>query len=302
MALTAGYGGSPVVHGVSISVAPGEVVSIVGPNGSGKSTLLKSIVGVVEVLSGRVLVGDRDVTGWAAENVARIGVGYVPQIDDVFAPLTVRENLEMGGYLLKPREVPARVEHVMGVFPQLARMAGRRAGKLSGGERKMLAMGRALMLQPAAGRARRADRQPGADHRQHRAPASTYASSPATGASVLVVEQRARAVLEISDRTYVLGGGRCGWRARPARARRERPEFIDSFLGGGAWPRRARPRAPAARQKPDEALEPPARPGRPSSTGARDRMYPSCPIPTGPAARTRSFALGVLDRARQTPA
>jgi ABC-type branched-subunit amino acid transport system ATPase component len=133
--LVAGYDGSPVVHGVSISVQPGEVVSIVGPNGSGKSTLLKSLVGIVEVMSGRVCVGDQDVTGWASEKVARIGVGYVPQVDDVFGPLTVREHLEMGGYLLKPREVGGRLEHVLDVFPQLLRMLGRRAGKLSGGER-----------------------------------------------------------------------------------------------------------------------------------------------------------------------
>ena len=230
--LTAGYGGSPVVHQVSISVQPGEVVSIVGPNGSGKSTLLKSIVGVVEVLSGQVVVGDRDVTGWAAENVARIGVGYVPQIDDVFAPLTVRENLDMGGYLLRAREVPARVEHVMEVFPQLARMAGRRAGKLSGGERKMLAMGRALMLQPSLV----VLDEPTANL----APiiASTVLKEHVrrlaeTGASVLVVEQRARAVLEISDRTYVLGGGQVRMEGTPGELG-ERPEFVDSFLGGGA--------------------------------------------------------------------
>ncbi|HET9104068.1 MAG TPA: ABC transporter ATP-binding protein [Solirubrobacteraceae bacterium] len=230
-ALTAGYGGSPVVHQISISVAPGEVVSIVGPNGSGKSTLLKSIVGVVEVLSGRVLVGGRDVTGWAAEDVARIGVGYVPQIDDVFAPLTVRENLDMGGYLLRAREVPARVEHVMGVFPQLARMAGRRAGKLSGGERKMLAMGRALMLQPSLvvldePTANLAPIVAATVLQQH------VRQLAATGASVLVVEQRARAVLEISDRTYVLGGGQVRMEGTPSELG-ERPEFVESFLGGG---------------------------------------------------------------------
>jgi ABC-type branched-subunit amino acid transport system ATPase component len=229
--LTAGYQGSPVVHQVSISVAPAEVVSIVGPNGSGKSTLLKSIVGLVEILSGRVLVGGRDVTGWPTENVARIGVGYVPQIDDVFAPLTVRENLEMGGYLLKAREVPARVEYVMGVFPQLARMAGRRAGKLSGGERKMLAMGRALMLEPALvvldePTANLAPMIANTVLHEH------VRQLAATGASVLVVEQRARAVLEISDRTYVLGGGQVRMEGSPAELS-ARPEFVDSFLGGG---------------------------------------------------------------------
>jgi ABC-type branched-subunit amino acid transport system ATPase component len=229
--VTAGYGGNPIIHDVSISVAPGEVVSIVGPNGSGKSTLLKSIVGIVEILGGRVTVGDRDVTRWAPEEVARIGVGYVPQVDDVFAPLTVRENLEMGGYLLRPSEVGARVDHVLELFPQLGRMLRRRAGKLSGGERKMLAMGRALMLQPAVV----VLDEPTANL----APAIAHIvlsehvrRLAATGASVLVVEQRARAVLEISDRTYVLGGGRLRMEGTPAELAAS-AEFVESFLGGG---------------------------------------------------------------------
>jgi ABC-type branched-subunit amino acid transport system ATPase component len=229
--LTAGYGGSPVIHGISISVAPGEVVSIVGPNGSGKSTLLKSIVGVVETLSGEVWIGERNVTGWRSEDIARIGVGYVPQVDDVFAPLTVRENLEMGGYLLKARDVSARIDHVLSVFPQLSRMDGRRAGKLSGGERKMLAMGRVLMLSPALvvldePTANLAPIIAAEVLQQH------VRQLAATGASVLVVEQRARAVLEISDRTYVLGGGQLRMEGTPAELSAS-PEFVDSFLGGG---------------------------------------------------------------------
>jgi ABC-type branched-subunit amino acid transport system ATPase component len=229
--LTAGYQGSPVVHEISISVAPGEVVSIVGPNGSGKSTLLKSIVGLVEIYSGQVLIGGRGVTGWPSENVARIGVGYVPQIDDVFAPLTVYENLEMGGYLLKARDVAGRVEHVLQVFPQLSRMVGRRAGKLSGGERKMLAMGRALMLQPALvvldePTANLAPQIASTVLKEH------VRQLARTGASVLVVEQRARAVLEISDRTYVLGGGQLRMEGTPAELSAS-SEFVDSFLGGG---------------------------------------------------------------------
>jgi len=229
--LFAGYGGSPVVHGLSIAVEPGQVVSIVGPNGSGKSTLLKAIVGVVEVLGGRVLVGDRDATGWAPENIARIGVGYVPQVDDVFAPLTVRENLEMGGYLLPSSEVAGRVEHVLAVFPQLGTMLRRRAGKLSGGERKMLAMGRALMLEPALVILD----EPTANL----APAIARSvlgeqvrSLAHTGASVLIVEQRAKAVLEISDRTYVLVGGRLRMEGTPDELGASE-EFVDSFLGGG---------------------------------------------------------------------
>jgi ABC-type branched-subunit amino acid transport system ATPase component len=230
--LSAGYGGSPVVHGISIRVAPGEVVSIVGPNGSGKSTLLKAIVGVVETLGGSVRIGDNDVTGWRSENIARIGVGYVPQVDDVFAPLTVRENLEMGGYLLKARDVPARIDHVLTVFPQLARMQSRRAGKLSGGERKMLAMGRALMLAPALvvldePTANLAPIIAATVLREH------VHRLAETGASVLVVEQRARAVLEISDRTYVLGGGRLRMEGTPAELSASN-DFVDSFLGGGS--------------------------------------------------------------------
>jgi ABC-type branched-subunit amino acid transport system ATPase component len=229
--LSAGYGGSPVIHGISLSVAPGEVVSIVGPNGSGKSTLLKGIVGVVEALSGRVIVGETDVTGWRSEDIARIGVGYVPQVDDVFAPLTVRENLEMGGYLLKARDVAERIDHVITVFPRLAEMLSRRAGKLSGGERKMLAMGRVLMLSPALvvldePTANLAPRIAVTVLHEH------VRQLAATGASVLVVEQRARAVLEISDRTYVMGGGQMRMEGTPAELASS-PEFVESFLGGG---------------------------------------------------------------------
>ena len=229
--VTAGYGGSPIVHSISVTVDPGEVVSIVGANGSGKSTLLKSLVGLVQIQSGQVFVGDRDVTGWPPENVARIGVGYVPQVDDVFAPLSVRENLEMGGYLLRSADVAVRLQHVVELFPQLGTMLRRRAGKLSGGERKMLAMGRALMIEPSvivldeptANLAPAIARVVLSEH---------VRSLALTGASVLIVEQRARAVLEISDRTYVLAGGRVRMKGTPAELT-ESPEFVDSFLGGG---------------------------------------------------------------------
>ena len=230
--LVAGYGGSPVIHGVSVTVSPGEVVSIVGPNGSGKSTLLKAIVGVVETMAGSVSIGERDATGLASDEIARIGVGYVPQIDDVFAPLTVRENLEMGGFLLRAREIGARIDQVVGIFPQLGRMLGRRAGKLSGGERKMLAMGRALMLSPALvvldePTANLAPIIAGTVLKQH------VRRLAETGASVLVVEQRARAVLEISDRTYVLGGGQLQMEGTPDLLSAS-PAFVESFLGGGS--------------------------------------------------------------------
>src|SRR3984885_14302913 len=144
--VTAGYGGDPVVRIITLVADPGEVVSLVGANGSGKSTFLKSLVGVVRVTAGTVIVGETDLTGKAPEEVPRAGVGYVPQVDDVFAPLTVRENLEMGGYLLPSGHVIHRIDEGTSVVPRPAAMLSGPAGKLRGGERKMLAMGRVLML------------------------------------------------------------------------------------------------------------------------------------------------------------
>jgi branched-chain amino acid transport system ATP-binding protein len=229
--VTAGYGGDPVIRDISVSAAPGEVVSLVGPNGSGKSTLLKSLVGIVHISSGTVRVGDQDITNQPPEEIARAAVGYVPQVDDVFGPLTVKENLEMGGYLLHRRQVAERVERVVAIFPRLGGMLGRGASRLSGGERKMLAMGRVLMLdpglflldEPTANLAPQVAAELLESHVRRLA---------ASGASVLIVEQRARAVLAISDRTYVLGGGEVRMEGTPAELS-GRPDFVESFLGGG---------------------------------------------------------------------
>jgi branched-chain amino acid transport system ATP-binding protein len=182
------------------------------------------------VSAGRVLVGERDVTNLPPEEVARAGVGYVPQVDDVFAPLSVRENLEMGGYLLAKKQIAGRIEHVLSVFPRLGTMLQRPAGRLSGGERKMLAMGRVLMLEPAvflldeptANLAPAIARSLLTDHVRQLAE---------RGAAVLIVEQRAKAVLAISDHTYVLGGGQLRMEGTPAELASS-PAFVDSFLGG----------------------------------------------------------------------
>jgi ABC-type branched-subunit amino acid transport system ATPase component len=178
-----------------------------------------------------VKVGDRDLTNSAPEEVARAAVGYVPQVDDVFSPLTVRENLEMGGYLLRRAQVAERVEWVLAIFPRLGRMLGRSAGKLSGGERKMLAMGRVLMLDPGLflldePTANLAPIVANALLTEHVRQLAT------SGAVVLIVEQRAKAVLAISDRSYVLGGGEVRMAGTPAELS-ARPDFIESFLGAG---------------------------------------------------------------------
>lgn len=230
--LSAGYDGRAIVSEIAVEATPGKVVSIVGPNGSGKSTLLKSLVGVVRVLEGSVSVGGKDITNVAPEAIAKIGVGYVPQIDDVFPPLSVKENLEIGGYLLDRREIPGRIDAVLDVFPKLKNMMTRKAGKLSGGERKMLAMGRVLMLSPSV--------------LVLDEPTANLAPIVATqlleeyvrgfadnGSTVLLVEQRAKSALRISDWTYVLGGGRVVLSGAPKELEAN-PAFVESFLGGGA--------------------------------------------------------------------
>ncbi len=230
--LAAGYDGRAIVSGITVEATPGKVVSIVGPNGSGKSTLLKSLVGVVKVLDGSVKVGDTMITNMAPEGVAKIGVGYVPQIDDVFPPLSVKENLEIGGYLLKRHEVNERIDAVLEFFPRLKNMMTRKAGKLSGGERKMLAMGRVLMLSPSV--------------LVLDEPTANLAPIVATqlleeyirgfadfGSTVLLVEQRAKAALRISNWTYVLSGGRVVLDGPPEELSNN-PIFVESFLGGGA--------------------------------------------------------------------
>ncbi|HEX6521356.1 MAG TPA: ABC transporter ATP-binding protein [Streptosporangiaceae bacterium] len=226
----AGYGAGDIIHGISVRARPGEVASIVGPNGSGKSTLLKALAGVIQMSSGKVRLGERDIAGLPPEEVARAGIGYVPQVDDVFVPLTVRENLEMGGYLLPGRQLGERVDRVLTVFPRLGQMLTRRAGRLSGGERKMLAMGRVLMLGPAVfmldePTANLAPRIASELLTEHVRALAT------DGAAVLIVEQRARAVLAISDYTYVLGGGQVLMQGTPAELAAD-PAFTESFLGG----------------------------------------------------------------------
>src|SRR5260370_26368992 len=147
--VAAGYGGAPIVSDVSLRVGRGEIVSILGPNGAGKSTLLKALVGMLRTPAGTVLLDGAQITNLGTPDLVRKGIGYVPQVNDVFDALTVAENLEMGGYLLNRATLAARREAVLTMLPVLRDLLGRMAGKLSGGERKMLAVGRVLMLRPS---------------------------------------------------------------------------------------------------------------------------------------------------------
>ena len=145
--ITAGYGRVPIIRDVSVSVEDGALTAIVGPNGAGKSTFAKALCGVLRPASGRVFVGDDEISGLAGHVIVRRGLAYVPQNDNVFPSLTVTENLEMGAFTRRSG-TRQRIGEVLDVFPDLRTAAGKRAGVLSGGQQNMLAMARALMLDP----------------------------------------------------------------------------------------------------------------------------------------------------------
>ena len=229
--ITSGYGGVPVILEISLSVGPGEIVAVIGPNGAGKSTMLKALVGILRVTSGRILLGTDDVNNHPPEDLARRGVGYVPQVNDIFEPLSVLENLEMGGYLLNAAQVKGRVGEVGAVFPQLPPMLKRRADKLSGGERKMLAIARVLMLDPKVlildePTANLSPKLADGLLRDH------VTRLARLGKAVLLVEQRARAALQIAAWTSVLVSGEVRLEGRPADLL-ERKDFEELFLGAG---------------------------------------------------------------------
>jgi branched-chain amino acid transport system ATP-binding protein len=227
--LVAGYGGPPIVRGVSARVGEGEIATIVGPNGAGKSTLLKAIAGLLPVQGGNVALAGRDITNVRSHRLARLGIGYVPQNDDVFEPLTVRENLEMGGYLLSRHQLRERIEAVVAVLPAVGRLIDRRAAKLSGGERKMAAIGRALMAEP---RILMLDEPTSGLSAERSAQLLTrdIRGLAQAGTSVLLVEQKALSALEISHWGYVLALGRVAL-SSSAPALLARSDLSDVFLG-----------------------------------------------------------------------
>ncbi|HVA91168.1 MAG TPA: ABC transporter ATP-binding protein [Chloroflexota bacterium] len=230
--LSAGYGAAPIVSGISLRVGRGEVVSILGPNGAGKSTLLKALVGVIRSLQGTVRLDGQTVTNLSADTLARLGLGYVPQVNDVFDALSVAENLEMGGYLLGKRAFAARRAEVLAMLPVLDPMLGRSAGKLSGGERKMLAVGRMLMLRPKV----LVLDEPTANLSPQLAAIllrERVRKLVADGTAVLLVEQKALAALEISDRATILVAGRTRIEG-PAGDLLARQDIGELFLGRSA--------------------------------------------------------------------
>ncbi|MEX0629610.1 MAG: ATP-binding cassette domain-containing protein [Chloroflexota bacterium] len=230
--IDAGYGSHLVVKAASLRVTPGQVVCLLGPNGAGKSTLLKALVGIVHISSGTVRLGESDVTNRRTEALAALGIAYVPQLDDVFGPMTVSENLEMGGFMLSRDALRARMDVTLQEFPTLAALRTRRAATLSGGERKVLAIARALMMEsrvllldePTAGLSPSVAASVLAD-------VTRTCSMQGTG--VLVVEQRARAALELSHWAHVMVGGQVRV-SESARSLLERDDLGDLLIGASA--------------------------------------------------------------------
>lgn len=203
--ITAGYGGDPVISDVSVRTHAGRITAIVGPNGAGKSTLLKALVGIIRASSGRVLLNGDDVTGLATEKLVRAGISYVPQVANVFLSLTVRENLEMGGYC-RESGLDQRLEELCRLFPDLTSALKRTAGTLSGGQRSMLAMARGLMLDPTV--LVLDEPSAGLSPMFQGMLWEQIAKVAATGVGILVVEQNTRRTLKHADWAYVMVLGR----------------------------------------------------------------------------------------------
>ena len=200
-----GYGETEILHGVSVYVASGEIATIIGPNGSGKSTLMKTIFGLLMPTQGKVVLENEDITGLRPDRIVRKGMCYVPQSDNVFPSLTVLENLEMGAFI-RDDDYSGSISDVFARFPVLEERKSQRAGSLSGGEQQMLAMGKALMLnpkvllldEPSAGLAPRMVEEI----------LQKIVEIKKSGVAILMVEQNAKEGLRLSDRGYVLAMGK----------------------------------------------------------------------------------------------
>jgi branched-chain amino acid transport system ATP-binding protein len=226
--ITAGYlPGVNILNACSLTANQGELIGIIGPNGAGKSTLLKSIFGLVKVREGSITLHGEEITNLKANKLVAKGVGFVPQTNNVFPSLTIQENLEMGLFQ-RPRELKDRLEFVVEIFPDLAKRLQQRAGSLSGGERQMVAMSRALMMgphvllldEPSAGLS---------PVRQDEAFLRVKEINKA-GVTTIMVEQNAKRCLQICDRGYVLDQGKDAYTGT-GRELLNDPKVIGLYLG-----------------------------------------------------------------------
>ncbi|MDC1396278.1 ABC transporter ATP-binding protein [bacterium] len=227
--LYAGYGQTEVLHDMSIFVNPNEIVAIIGPNGAGKSTAMKSVLGLLTINSGNIELNGKDITNTPAAEVVRLGISYVPQTQNVFVNLSVQENLEMGAWT-RPLGIRERLAEMFELFPDLGEKRNQAAGSLSGGQRQMVAMAKALMVdakillldEPTAG----------LSPKYRGEIFTTIQKIKSTGVPILIVEQNAKQALGVADRGYVLVDGANRYTGK-GKELLENREIARMFLGGG---------------------------------------------------------------------
>jgi len=227
--LYAGYGAEEILHGVSIFIKKNEIITIIGPNGAGKSTLLKVIMGYIFPSKGKIIFKEKEITFLETYKRIKRGLAYVPQLNNTFISLTIQENLEMGGYILPKKELQKRINKIFNIFPSLSEKKHQKAGVLSGGQKQMLAIGRALMLdpdilildEPSAGLAPKAAQ----------IVFDKISEINKNGISIIIVEQDAYHSLNISNRGYVLSIGQNEFEDR-AKKILENEKIRKAFLGG----------------------------------------------------------------------
>ncbi|HUF33887.1 MAG TPA: ABC transporter ATP-binding protein [Acidimicrobiales bacterium] len=226
--LVAGYiPGVDILNGCNLELAEGEIVGIIGPNGAGKSTLLKAIFGLVPVRTGAVRLRGEVITNLPAHSLVSKGVGYVPQTQNVFPSLTIAENLEMGAYL-RPKGLKERLELVADLFPLLAERSGQRCSALSGGERQMVAMARALMMDPSV--LLLDEPSAGLSPAFQDQVFTRVREINEAGVSIIMVEQNASRCLQVSHRGYVLDQGTNAYTGTGTELL-EDPKVIELYLG-----------------------------------------------------------------------
>jgi len=227
--LHTGYGATEIIHGISVHVEQNEIVTIIGPNGSGKSTLLKAIMGYLKIYDGRIRFKEKDVTSLRTVDRTRLGMAYIPQLENVFPSLTVEETLEMGGYRLGKKELKKEVNSMFDLFPILRDKKNMKVATMSGGQRQMLAMARALMVrptlilldEPSAGLSPKISEQV----------FEKISEIAATGTSMVIVEQDAEQSLAISSRGYVLAMGETAFEGS-AETILTHEKIREAYLGG----------------------------------------------------------------------
>ena len=227
--LYSGYGKLKVLFDINVDTRKNEITVVVGPNGAGKTTLLNTIMGVATIHSGKIMYEGKNITGLPTHRIARMGIAYVPQTGNVFAELTVRENLRIAGYTLDKSEVMERVSEVLEMFPVLEKFSERKAGTLSGGERRMLAIAMGLMRRPKVLMLDEITTDL-APILVKRVLEKVVELRDKLGLTIILVEQMAKRALEIGDRAYLLVSGTIRFEGG-CRELLEHPELAKLYLG-----------------------------------------------------------------------